>query len=108
MGTTSDRSDPRLTHGADEEPVPQAPVYLVMSAAEVAKGFVQPVRHSYMHLVCNSVTTMRNDIAETYAANPGFYGSTYCTTCMKHRPVGAEGEFVWMENGKATDLKVGV
>jgi len=95
MALTSDPNDPRLTRGADEEPVPQAKAYLVLSAAERAQGFVRPVRWSYQHLVCGAVTTMAQAIAETYARNPGYYGSTYCTTCRKHRPVGENGEFVW-------------
>lgn len=44
---------------------------------------------------CQSVTTMGQALAETYAREPGFYGSTYCVVCCKHRPVGADGEFVW-------------
>jgi hypothetical protein len=45
-------------------------------------------------------------IAETYAANPGFYGSTYCTGCSMHRPV---AEFVWLDgrDGYPTDQAVG-
>lgn len=31
-------------------------------------------------------------IAETYARQPDFYGSTYCIGCRKHLPV---REFVW-------------
>ena len=38
---------------------------------------------------------MSQAIAETYARDPGFYGSTFCTACGGHFPVGAEGEFVW-------------
>lgn len=44
---------------------------------------------------CDTITTMGQELAETYARNPHFYGSTYCCRCMKHRPVGADGEFVW-------------
>lgn len=44
---------------------------------------------------CGSVTTMSLPIAETYAREPGFYGSTYCCTCRRHLPVGRDGEFVW-------------
>jgi hypothetical protein len=44
MSLTSDPNDPRLTRGADDTPVPQAEVYLVLSAAERAKGFVRPLR----------------------------------------------------------------
>lgn len=49
-GVTSDRSDPRLGYGVDDEPVPQHEVYLVLSDEERAKGFVRPVRHAYMHV----------------------------------------------------------
>jgi hypothetical protein len=41
---------------------------------------------------CGTVTTMGDALAETYAREPKFYGSTYCVTCQMHRPV---GEFVW-------------
>jgi len=44
---------------------------------------------------CGKTTTMSRAIAETYAAKPTFYGSTYCTTCGKHKPVGEKGEFIW-------------
>ena len=33
--------------------------------------------------------------AETYARDPKFYSGTFCVTCKAHRPVGANGEFVW-------------
>lgn len=96
-GTTDDRNDPRLTHGADTEPVPQAPVYLVLSDEERRRGFVRPVRIAYVHTVCGAVTRMSLSIAETYATEPGFYGATYCCRCQKHRPVGEDGEFEWVD-----------
>ncbi len=95
----TDRRDPRLTHGVDDKPVPQAEAYLVLSTEERAKGFVRPVRRSYVHATylggCGAVTTMSQALAETYARDPGFYGGTYCVGCSKHRPVGPDGEFVW-------------
>lgn len=99
MSVTDDPNDPRLTHGSDPEglEVPQAPVYLVLSEEERAKGFVRPVRNSYQHSVCNGVTTMGRELAETYARDPDFYGSTYCTTCRRHAPV---REFWWLAEGK--------
>lgn len=146
MSLTTDRNHPELGHGADNEPVPQNKVYLVLSEEERKKGFVRPVRTKYKHVGlkrpefelrdltaeekekygelgwvkfekyppnhpskalgkywtqeelnlvdngCNTVTSMAQGIAETYARNPHFYGSTYCCYCMKHRPV---EEFVW-------------
>ena len=44
---------------------------------------------------CGTVTSMPTAIAETYAANPGYYGSTFCCGCGTYLPVGARGEFVW-------------
>lgn len=44
---------------------------------------------------CGTVTTMGQALSETYARDPYFYGATYCCGCMKHRPVGEGGEFVW-------------
>ena len=44
---------------------------------------------------CGTCTTMGQAIAETYARDPRFYGATYCCGCNMHRPVGAQGEFVW-------------
>lgn len=44
---------------------------------------------------CGSVTSMAQDIAETYARSPSFYGSTFCVGCGTHLPVGKAGEFVW-------------
>jgi flavoprotein len=95
MGTTDDPTDPRLTRGVDDAPRGQAEVYLVLSDAERAAGFVRPVRRSYLHQPCSTVTTMAQRIAETYARDPSFYGSTYCGACRQHRPVGADGEFTW-------------
>lgn len=48
-GHTTDPNDPRLTRGVDKDPVPQAEVYLVLSEEERAKGFVRPLRRSYVH-----------------------------------------------------------
>lgn len=77
--------------------------YVVLSAEERAKGFVRPVRHSYVHDKCGSVTTMGTALAETYARDPKFYSGTFCTTCRAHFPVGENGEFIW----SGTKEKVG-
>ena len=107
MPLTNDPNDPRLTHGADTEPVDQAEVYLVLSEEERALGFVRPVRSAYIHAKefggCGTVTYMGTALAETYARQPDFYGATYCVACQMHRPVGEHGEFVW----DGTDEKVG-
>jgi len=110
-GLTDDPTDPRLKRGPDTEPGPQNEVYLVLSEEERAKGFVRPLRRSYRHVGlpgadkypfdkpkgCGAVTTMGLALCETYAREPKFYGSTYCTHCRKHLPV---GEFVWSEDGQ--------
>ena len=83
--------------------------YVVLSAAERAKGFVRPVRRTYIHVGinpkmsgivlvrpgehgCGTRTTMGQSIAETYARDPGFYSGTFCCLCKQHRPL---EEFVW-------------
>lgn len=43
---------------------------------------------------CGQTTTMARALAETYARDPKFYGSTYCCHCQMHRPV---AEFVWLD-----------
>lgn len=77
--------------------------YVVLSEEERAKGFVEPVRRSYLHTRCGAYTTMSMPLAETYARNPYFYSGTFCCGCEAHFPVGEDGEFVW----KDTDQKVG-
>ena len=57
---------------------------------------------------CGAVTTMGLALCETYARDPSFYGATYCTGCRMHRPVGARGEFTWLdEHGNDTHIRVG-
>jgi hypothetical protein len=48
---------------------------------------------------CGTVTSMPEACAETYARDPSFYGSTFCCGCGKYLPVGARGEFVWLDDG---------
>lgn len=74
--------------------------YVVLSDEERAKGFVRPVRRTYVHLKCKVATTMNREIAETYARDPEFYSGTYCIACGGHFPVGATGEFVWDDGSK--------
>lgn len=94
MSLTTDHSDPRLTHGSDDKPRPQAEAYLVLSEAERAKGYLRPYRDAYRHDACKSITTMGRALAETYARDPLFYGGTYCCKCQMHKPV---SEFHWYE-----------
>lgn len=149
MSLTTDPKDPRLKRGIDDKETGQHEAYLVLSPEELSKGFIRPVRKSYVHdgiqpkfplrdltqqeieqhgnnyikyeaypadspnaigrfwtkdqldnKGCGSLTTMNQTIAETYAANPAFYGATYCMGCKKHLPV---QEFTW----DGTNLKVG-
>lgn len=113
-----DRNSMQLVSG---EPVPedrshtklkangQQRDYVVLTPEERAKGFVRPVRKSYLHVgkdpvmngivlikagkgACGTRTTMGQAIAETYARDPGFYSGTFCCTCGEHRSL---DEFVW-------------
>lgn len=94
---TSDPDHPGLTRGVDEQPVPQAEVYLVLSDEDLAKGYIRPFRRAYMHKDCGTVTSMGEKLAATYAADPGYYGATYCVQCQMHRPV---AEFTWADDGQ--------
>jgi hypothetical protein len=104
-----DRSQQILTDGS---PVPedrshtqlkpngQQEGYIVLTEEERAKGFVRPVRRTYVHEKCGAATTMGQFLAETYARDPGFYGGTFCARCGAHFPVGVKGEFVWNDGTK--------
>jgi hypothetical protein len=46
---------------------------------------------------CKQKTHMGMALAETYAREPSFYGSTFCVTCCKHLPV---AEFVWLDGSR--------
>ena len=98
---TTDGQPPRP--GYEDRPAPapinprtgQHEAYWVLSAEERAKGFVRPVRRAYMHVVCGTVTSMGLALAETYARDPAYYGSTFCVAYKAHFRVGEHGEFVW-------------
>lgn len=74
--------------------------YIILCDEERAKGFVRPYRDTYRHVTCGGVTTMSRPLSETYARNPSFYGGTFCCECKAHFPVGANGEFVWLDGQK--------
>lgn len=80
--------------------------YVVLSAEERAKGFVKPVRRSYIHAApsetkrqigCGGETTMGAALAETYARNPRFYSGTFCVHCREHFPL---NQFIWDGGGE--------
>ncbi|HYM31839.1 MAG TPA: hypothetical protein VEU47_11090 [Candidatus Cybelea sp.] len=87
----------------DLKPNGQQKDYVVLSDAERARGFVRPVRYSYVHEKCGTVTKMVRALAETYARDPEFYSGTFCCGCNTHFQVGKDGEFVW----DGTNIKVG-
>lgn len=100
MAMTTDRSDPRLRQVRADG---QQEAYLVLSDAERAKGLARPVRASYRHLACGSVTTMGPALAETYARDPKFYGATFCCRCGGHFPLAlpdGSPAFVWDRDGE--------
>lgn len=108
---TDDPNHPDLTRGIDAAPVPQNKVYLVLSEAERAKGFVRPVRRAYIHSrahqggrACGAETKMGLALCETYARDPKFYGATYCVYCSKHLSV---SEFDWIEADGSVGPPVG-
>lgn len=74
--------------------------YVVLTPEERAKGFVKPVRHSYVHIKCGVETRMSTSIAETYARDPHFYSGTFCVGCRAHFPL---KEFTWDPDGESMD-----
>ena len=113
--TTLTDGSPVTADHKELKPNGQQKGYVVLSEEERAKGFVRPVRHTYIHVgknpvmegnvlikpspeACGQRTTMNDALAKTYARDPHFYSGTFCTTCRTHRPVGEPefgGEFVW-------------
>jgi hypothetical protein len=101
-------SDRQLTDGS---PVPedgshtqlrpdgQQKGYVVLTPEERAKGFVKPVRRTYLHK-CGTTTTMSVALAETYARDPHFYSGTFCCGCSQHFPL---NEFTWEPDGEPMD-----
>lgn len=77
--------------------------HYVLCPEDRAKGYVEPYRDSYVHQKCGVVTRMPRACAETYAAQPEYYGRTFCCGCGDYFPVGEDGEFVW----DGSDQKVG-
>lgn len=96
MGLTTDRHDGCL-HEIDSDG--QQKCYLILPDGK-RKDLVRPLRLSYIHEKCGLETTMARAIAETYAAQPHFYGETFCVRCSDHFPVGEQGEFVWLDGSK--------
>lgn len=101
--TTLTDGSPVTPDHREIQPSGQQKGYVVLAPEERAKGFVRPVRRTYVHEKCGQPTTMGLALAETYARDPNFYNGTFCATCRKHFPVGPDGEFVW----QGTDEKVG-
>jgi hypothetical protein len=103
--TTLTDGSPVPEDGSHKEIQPngQQKGYVVLSDEERAKGFVEPVRTTYLHERCGFTTTMGQALAETYARDPYFYSGTYCSVCRGHVPVGENGQVTW----HGTDQKVG-
>lgn len=83
-----DRSHTRLKENGQQQD------YVVLSAVERTKWFVKPVRDTYRHEPCGSVTTMGQSLAETYARDPHFYSGTFCCNCGAHFPL---DQFYWQD-----------
>jgi hypothetical protein len=97
MSLKTDPNDPRLKrYSGEEKPAPQGEVYLVRPDEEIKKGFVRPVRRTYVHDKCGVATKMGLKLSKKYAREPKFYGATYCVGCSAHFPV---SQFKW-EDGK--------
>lgn len=98
--TLTDGSPVTADHREINPATGQQKGYVVLSEAERAKGFIRPVRRTYVHQKCGAATTMGQALAETYARDPYFYSGTFCVGCKTHFPVGEDGEFVWDDGSK--------
>jgi len=90
--TLTDGSPVTSDHRENNPLTGQQKAYVVLSEAERAKGFVRPVRRTYVHDKCGVATTMGLALSETYARDPGFYSGTFCVGCKAHFPL---DEFKW-------------
>ena len=81
-----DRSHTKLRADGQQEG------YITLCPADRAKGFVRPVRRTYVHKTCGTSTTMGQSLAETYARDPYFYSGTFCVHCAAHFPL---DQFAW-------------
>ncbi len=90
--TLSDGSPVTSDHREINPDTGMQKAYVVLSQEERDKGFVRPLRDSYVHDKCGAVTRMGTTIAETYARDPKFYSGTFCVSCRAHFPV---SEFTW-------------
>lgn len=90
--------DELLSKVASDLGMPERGVNGMPSEEERAAGFVRPVRRSYMHLKCGSVTSIGIDIAEKYARDPNAFQFTFCVGCHRHSANGEAGDFVWNDN----------
>jgi hypothetical protein len=90
--TLTDGSPVTPEHREIDPSTGQQKGYVVLSAEERAKGFVRPVRRSYVHLKCGGLTKMSLPLAETYARQPDFYSGTFCVACGTHFSL---AEFHW-------------
>lgn len=93
--TCTTSGEPWTEESRNLKPDGQQKDYVVLCEEERRKGFVRPVRRSYVHTRCGTVTTMGLALAETYARDPNFYGATFCAGCGAHFRVGEDGEFTW-------------
>ncbi len=128
MNKEVNRSQRVMTNGQPETPdhreinpdTGQQKGYIVLTEEERSKGYIRPVRYSYVHVGdfkdfhnhesghewkqryggCGAITKMSQPIAETYARDPGFYDGTFCIGCKTHFPL---VEFVW----EGTEEQVG-
>lgn len=98
ISTTTDGkpADPGLENAGAPKPINPATgqhgSYWVLNEEERAKGFVRPIRRTYVHTECGVATSMGQALSETYARDPSYYGSTFCVSCKGHFPV---AEFKW-------------
>ncbi len=72
---------------------PQTGKHRDVNDRQRVKGFVRPVRRTYVHTVCGKETTIVDEkIAAMFAKKPKYYKRTFCRHCRLHLAV---DQFVW-------------
>jgi hypothetical protein len=82
--------------------------YPPVPGEERYKGFVRPLRLSYKHVSCGTVTTITQEKAENWARSPKLYGATFCSGCKEHFALKnaktGNPEFLWEPDGTPVGL----
>lgn len=55
-----------------------------LTPAEIAKGFIRPLRATFRHDECGEVMAMSNTMASNCAKDPKHYAEMFCMKCKSN------------------------